>query len=427
MDIFVLIGTFTIVCLAGLPVAYALGIASIAAALWIGIPLEAVMLKVSGGMSGFSLLAIPFFILAGAIMAVGGMAERLVNLAKVFVGFIRGGMALVNILASTMFGCISGSSVADTAAVGSVMIPQMIKNGYPRLFAVNVTISGSLQPLLVPPSHNMIIYSIAAGGTISVAHLFMAGIIPALLLGLSLIILVLIIAHRQDFPKGEVVPLRQALKIAFDAIWGMVTVAIIIGGILSGIFTPTEAGAVAVVYAFFVTMFVYRDVKWSELPQLIARVVRTVGMVMIMIGFSIAFGYMMAIMQVPAIATKFFIDISSDKYMFLLWINILLLLLGTFMDLAPMLLICTPIFLPVIKAFGIDPVHFGIVMILNLGIGLLTPPVGPTLAVGCAIGKVSMEAVSRSILVFYIPMLIVLGLVTYIPALTLWLPKLLLD
>ena len=198
----------------GMPVAYALGIASILAALWIGIPLEAVMLKVSGGMSGFSLLAIPFFILAGAIMAVGGMAERLVNLAKVFVGFIRGGMALVNILASTMFGCISGSSVADTAAVGSVMIPQMIKNGYPRLFAVNVTISGSLQPLLVPPSHNMIIYSIAAGGTISVAHLFMAGIIPALLLGLSLIILVLIIAYRNDYPKGEVVPLRQALKIA---------------------------------------------------------------------------------------------------------------------------------------------------------------------------------------------------------------------
>jgi tripartite ATP-independent transporter DctM subunit len=426
MEIFVLIGSFTIVCLMGLPVAYALGIAAILAALWVGIPLEAVMLKVSGGMSGFSLLAIPFFVLAGAIMAVGGMAERLVNLAKVFVGFIRGGMALVNILASTMFGCISGSSVADTAAVGSVMIPQMIKNGYPRLFAVNVTISGSLQPLLVPPSHNMIIYSIAAGGTISVAHLFMAGIIPALLLGLSLIVLVLVMAQRQGFPKGEIVPLRQALKIALDAIWGMVTVAIIIGGILSGIFTPTEAGAVAVVYAFFVTMFVYRDVKWSELPKLIARVVRTVGMVMIMIGFSIAFGYMMAILQIPAIATQFFIDISSDKVMFLLWINVLLLLLGTFMDLAPMLLICTPIFMPVIKQFGIDPVHFGIIMILNLGIGLLTPPVGPTMVVGCAIGKVSMEAVSRSILIFYVPMLIVLGLVTYIPALTLWLPSVLL-
>jgi len=427
MDIFILIGGFTVVCLMGMPVAYALGIASIAAALYVGIPLEAVMLKVAGGMSGFSLLAIPFFILTGAIMAVGGMAERLVNLAKVFVGAIRGGMALVNILASTMFGCISGSSVADTAAVGSVMIPQMIKNGYPRLFAVNVTISGSLQPLLVPPSHNMIIYSIAAGGTISVAHLFMGGIIPALLLGLSLIILVLFIAYRDKFPKSDVVPLHTIPKIFADAIWGMITVGIILGGILSGVFTPTESGAVACVYAFLVTMFVYRDVGWDEIPKLIGRVVRTVGMVMIMIGFSIAFGYMMAIMRVPAIATQFFVDISSDKYTFLLYVNILLLLLGTFMDLAPMLLICTPIFLPVIKTFGIDPVHFGIIMILNLGIGLLTPPVGPTMVVGCAIGKVSMEAVSRSILIFYIPMIIVLLLVTYIPALTLWLPGVLLG
>lgn len=427
MEIFILIGSFTVVCLLGMPVAYALGLASIVTALYVDIPLEAVMLKVAGGMSGFSLLAIPFFILAGAIMAVGGMAERLVNLAKVFVGALRGGMALVNILASTMFGCISGSSVADTAAVGSVMIPQMIKAGYPRLFAVNVTISGSLQPLLVPPSHNMVIYSIAAGGTVSIGSMFMAGIIPALLLGLSLIVLVLIIAHRDDFPRGEVVPLRQAFKIALDAVWGMITVGIILGGILSGVFTPTESGAVACVYAFCVTMFVYRDVKWSALPALIGRVVRTVGMVMIMIGFSIAFGYMMAIMRVPAIATEFFVSISSNKYMFLLWINVLLLLLGTFMDLAPMLLICTPIFLPIISTFGIDPVHFGIIMIFNLGIGLLTPPVGPTMVVGCAIGRVSMEAVSRSILVFYIPMLIVLLLVTYIPALSLWLPSVLLK
>jgi tripartite ATP-independent transporter DctM subunit len=207
----------------------------------------------------------------------------------------------------------------------------------------------------------------------------------------------------------------------------MITIAIILGGILSGLFTPTESGAIACVYAFLVTMFVYRDCKWRDLPQLIARVVRTVGMVMIMIGFSIAFGYMMAILQIPAKATAFFVAISSDKYMFLLWVNILLLVLGTFMDLAPMLLICTPIFLPVIKQFGIDPVHFGIIMILNLGIGLLTPPVGPTMVVGCAIGRVSMEAVSRSILIFYIPMLVVLGLVTYLPELTLWLPRLLLK
>ena len=220
MDAFVLIGSFTVFCLMGMPVAYALGLASIAAAVWVGIPLEAIMLKTSDGMDNFSLLAIPFFILAGAIMAVGGMAERLINLAKIFVGFVRGGMALVNIVASTMFGCLSGSSVADTAAIGSVMIPQMIKNGYPRLFAVNVTISGSLQPLLVPPSHNMIIYSIAAGGTISIAHLFVGGIIPALLLGLSLMILVLIIAYRNNYPKGEVVPLQQALWIALDAVLG---------------------------------------------------------------------------------------------------------------------------------------------------------------------------------------------------------------
>jgi tripartite ATP-independent transporter DctM subunit len=427
MDVAILVGTFTVVCLMGMPVAYALGVAAILTALWIDLPLEAVMLKVSGGMSGFSLLAIPFFILAGAIMAVGGMAERLVNLAKVFVGFIRGGMALVNIVASTMFGCISGSSVADTAAVGSVMIPQMIKNGYPRLFAVNVTISGSLQPLLLPPSHNMVIYSLAAGGTISVAELFLGGVIPALLLGLSLIVLVLFIAYRDNFPRGEIVPLRKALWIALDAVWGMVTIAIILGGILSGVFTPTESAAVACVYAFLVTMFVYGDCKWRDLPKLIARVVRTVGMVMIMIGFSIAFGYLMALLQVPAKASAFFVAISSDKYTFLLYINILLLLLGTFMDLAPMLLICTPIFLPIIKQFGIDPVHFGIVMILNLGIGLLTPPVGPTMVVGCAIGGVTMEAVSRSILIFYVPMLVVLVLVTYLPALSLWLPALVLH
>ncbi len=351
MDILILVGGFTVLCLLGMPVAYALGLAAIVAALWTGIPLEAVMLKVSGGMSGFSLLAIPFFILAGAIMAAGGMAERLVNLAKVFVGFIRGGMALVNIVASTLFGCISGSSVADTAAVGSVMIPQMIKNGYPRLFAVNVTISGSLQPLLLPPSHNMIIYSLAAGGTISVAHLFMGGRDPGAAAraradraGAR---------HRasRELPegRGRAAASRRS-KIALDAVWGLITIVIIMGGIVSGLFTPTESGAVACVYAFLVTMFVYRDCKWRDLPQLIARVVRTVGMVMIMIGFSIAFGYMMAILQIPAKVAEFFVAISSDKYVFLLWINLVLLVLGTFMDLAPMLLICTPIFLPVIQA-----------------------------------------------------------------------------
>jgi tripartite ATP-independent transporter DctM subunit len=427
MDLLVLIGSFAILCALGVPVAYALGLAAIIAALHLGVPLEAIMIKVSDGTDDFALLAIPFFILAGAIMAEGGMAERLVNLAKVFVGFIRGGLALVNILASTFFGCISGSSVADTASIGSVMIPQMIKNGYPRLFAVNVTIAGSLQPLLLPPSHNAVIYSLAAGGTISISHLFMAGIIPGLLLGLSLMALCLIIARRQNFPKGEVIPLGRAIKIVIEAFWGLLTVFIILGGILSGIFTPTESASVACIYAFLVTMFIYRDYKWREVPLMIARVVRTVGMVMIMIGFSVAFGYMMTLMQIALKSTDFFLSISDSKYVFLLLVNIMLLVLGTFMDLAPMLLICTPIFLPVIKQFGIDPVHFGMIMILNLGIGLLTPPVGPTLVVGCAIGRVTMEAVSRSILPFYIPMLIVLILVTYLPELSLWLPRVLLD
>ena len=424
MDIFILIGGFALFCALGMPVAYALGLAAICAALWIDLPLEAVMLKVSDGTDDFALLAIPFFILAGAIMGEGGMAERLVNLAKIFVGWIRGGLSLVNILASAFFGCISGSSVADTASIGSVMIPQMIKNGYPRLFAVNVTVAGSLQPLLIPPSHNAVIYSLAAGGFISIGDLFLAGAIPGFLLGLSLMGLCLIIARRNNYPKGEPVAPREAVKIAVQAFWGLLTVFIILGGILGGIFTPTESAAVACIYAFVITMFVYRDYKWRELPLLVGRVVRTVGMVMIMIGFSVAFGYMMAIMQVPRLAADFFLSIADNKYTLLLLINVLLLVLGTFMDLAPMLLICTPIFLPIVMKFGVDPVHFGIIMILNLGIGLLTPPVGPTLAVGCAIGKVSMEAVSKSIMVFYIPMLIVLLLVTYVPALSLWLPSL---
>ena len=424
MDILVLLGSFSLLCALGVPVAYALGLAAIVAALYVDIPLEAVMLKISDGTDDFALLAIPFFVLAGAIMAEGGMATRLINLAKVFVGFIRGGMAVVNVLASTLFGCISGSSVADTSAIGSVMIPQMVKQGYPRVFATNVTICGSVQALMIPPSHNAVIYSLAAGGTISVASLFLAGILPGLLFGLCLIGLVLWTSHKRQFPVSEPVALAQIPKIVLDALWGLVTVFIIMGGILSGVFTATESAAVACVYALLVTFLVYRDYKWRDLPHLVHRVVKTVAMVMMLIGFSVGFGYMMAIMQIPAKVTMFFLSISENKYVFLLLVNILLLLLGTFMDLAPMLLICTPIFMPVILKLGIDPVHFGIVMILNLGIGLITPPVGPTLFVGCVIGKVTMEQVSKELWPFYGAMCLALLLVTYIPALSLWLPGL---
>ena len=424
MDTLILLGSFALLCALGVPVAYALGLAALAAAAWADIPLEAVILKISDGTDDFALLAIPFFVLAGAIMAEGGMAARLINLARIFVGMIRGGLALVNILASTLFGCISGSSVADTASIGSVMIPQMVKAGYPRVFATNVTICGSVQALLIPPSHNAVIYALAAGGTVSVAHLFLAGIFPGLLFGLCLIGLVLWISHRRGYPKGEPVPLTQIPKIVIEALWGLVTVVIIMGGILSGIFTPTESAAVACVYAFLVTFLVYRDYKWRELPHLVHRVVKTVAMVMMLIGFSVAFGYMMAIMQIPAKVTQFFLSVSDNKYVFLLMVNVLLLILGTFMDLAPMLLICTPIFMPVILKLGIDPVHFGMIMILNLGIGLITPPVGPTLFVGCAIGKVTMEQVSKELWPFYGAMCLALLLVTYVPAISLWLPGL---
>ena len=316
MDILVLLGSFTLLCALGVPVAYALGLGALIAAFYVEIPLEAVMLKISDGTDDFVLLAIPFFVLAGGIMAEGGMAARLVNLAKVFVGFIRGGLALVNILASTLFGCISGSSVADTASIGSVMIPQMVKQGYPRVFATNVTICGSVQALMIPPSHNAVIYSLAAGGTISVAHLFLAGIFPGLLFGLCLVGLVLWTAHRRKLPRSEPVPLKDIPRIVVEALWGLVTVIIIMGGILSGVFTPTESAAVACVYAFLVTFLVYRDYKWRDLPHLIHRVVKTVAMVMMLIGFSVGFGYMMALMQIPAKVTMFFLSISENKYVF---------------------------------------------------------------------------------------------------------------
>ncbi len=424
MDALILIGSLFALIALGVPVAYALGLAALVGAAWVDIPFEAVMIKISDGVSKFSLLAIPFFVLAGAIMAEGGMARRLVAFANILVGFVRGGLSLVNILASSFFGCISGSSVADTSSIGSVMIPQMVKAGYPRVFATNVTITGSVQAILIPPSHNAVIYSLAAGGSVSIAHLFVAGVFPGLLLGLSLIVLCLVMAHRNGYPKGEPVPLRQALRIAVEAIWGLMTMVIILGGILGGVFTATESAAIACVYAFLVTMFVYRDYRWRDLPLLIHRTVKTVAMVMILIAFASSFGYIMALMQLPAMVTKFFLSVSDNKYVILFLINMLLLFLGTLMDLAPLLLICTPILLPVVVTFGVDPIHFGMIMLVNLGIGLVTPPVGSVLFVGCAVGKVKIEEVARTIWPFYIAMFIVLLLVTYVPAISTWLPSL---
>jgi tripartite ATP-independent transporter DctM subunit len=427
MEILIVVVTLLVCFALGVPIAYALGLGALAGAYWIGIPLEAVMLQVSSGVSKFAMLTIPFFVLAGAIMAEGGMARRLVAFANVLVGLvrIRGGLSAVNVLATTFLSGISGSAVADTSAIGSVMIPQMEKTGYPRVFATNVTISASVQALLVPPSHNAVIYSLATGGTISIISLFMAGVMPGLLLGASLVVLCLVLAYRNGHPRGETVPLREAVKIAIDALWGLVTLAIILGGILGGIFTAIEAGAVACIWAFFVTMLIYRDYRWRDLPELIHRTMRTVAMVMTLIAFASSVGYVMALMQVPARVTALLLTLSSDKNVILFLINILLLVLGCLLDMAPSILIVTPILLPVVMKFGVDPVHFGMIMLLNLGIGLCHPPVGAILFVGCAVGRVTIEQVVREIWPFYGVMFFVLMLVTYIPSVSLWLPRML--
>ena len=423
MDALVLIGSFILLMLVGMPVAYALGLAALIGAMWIDLPLDAVMIQMASGVNKFSLLAIPCFVLAGAIMAEGGMSRRLVAFAGVLIGFVRGGLSLVNILASTFFGAISGSSVADTASIGSVLIPEMEKNGYPRPFATAVTVSGSVQAILIPPSHNAVIYSMAAGGTVSVAALFMAGVFPGLLLGLCLAIYCLYVARKENYPKGRVIPMKEALKICVDAMWGLMTMGIILGGILSGVFTATESASIAVVWAFFVTMFIYRDYKWKDLPKLMHRTVKTVTIVMILIGFAASFGYIMTMMQIPLKITTLFTSFSSQAWVILACINIMLLVLGTLMDMAPLILILTPILLPVIKSIGIDPVHFGMIMMVNLGIGLITPPVGAVLFVGSAVAKLKIEQVVKAMKPFFVILLFVLMLVTYVPQISLWLPR----
>ena len=383
------------------------------------------MLKISDGVSKVAMLTIPFFVLAGAIMAEGGMARRLVAFADVLVGLtrLRGGLSIVNVLATTFLSGISGSAVADTSAIGSVMIPQMEKNGYPARVRhqpddhlLGAGAAGAAEPQCG---------DLFAGDR---RHhfdqrLFMAGVLPGLLLGFSLIVLCLVIAYRNDHPRGQTVPVKEAVRIAIDAVWGLITLVIILGGILGGMFTAIEAGAVACIWAFFVTMFVYRDYRWRDLPVLVHRTLRTVAMVMTLIACASSVGYIMALTQMPAKMTAFFLSISDNKYVILFLINILLLVLGCLVDMAPSILIATPILLPVMVNFGVDPVHFGMIMMLNLGIGLCHPPVGAILFVGCAVGKVTIEQVMRKIWPFYGVMFFVLMLVTYIPEISLWLPR----
>lgn len=420
----ILFASFTFLMIIGMPIAFCLGIASFATVLYLGLPPIVVFQQLNSGMNVFAMMAIPFFIFAGDLMVRGGIAARLIRFAAGLVGHMRGGLGQVNVVASTLFGGISGSAVADASAVGGLMIPQMAKRGYDRDYAVNVTANAAIIALMIPPSHNMILYSIAAGGNVSVADLFTAGIIPGLLLAVALMFTAWWVAVKRAYPADAFPGIRRLGYYLAASLPGILLIAIIFGGVRSGVFTATESSCIAVLYAFLVAMLVYRELDWSGFVEAVMGAVRTTAMVLLVIGTAASFGWLMAFLQVQTLIIAAISAISDNPIIVLLMINIILLILGTFMDMAPMVIIATPILLPVVKAFGIDPVHFGVVMILNAGIGLNTPPVGTVLFVSCAVGGISIREAMRTIWPFFGASLVVLLAVTYIPALSLWLPSL---
>ncbi|MGL4727641.1 MAG: TRAP transporter large permease [Bosea sp. (in: a-proteobacteria)] len=424
MAITILFLSFSILLLMGVPVAFCLGLSSLATVLYLGIPPVVVFQQMSTGMNAFAMLAIPFFIYSGDLMIRGGIADRLIQFAASLVGHLRGGLGQVNVITCTLFGGISGSAVADASAVGGIMIPQMVKRGYAPDYAVNVTANAAIIALLIPPSHNMIIYSLAAGGTISIADLFTAGVVPGLMLCGALMIAAWAVAVKRGYPADVFPGFLTVARLFVAAFPGILLIGIIFGGVRSGVFTATESSCVAVIYALLITVLVYRSLSFAGFVHATLGAVRTTAMVLLVIGAASSFGWLMAFLQVPAATISMMKSISDNPIIILLMINVILLVLGTFMDMAPMIIICTPIFLPVVKAIGVDPVHFGVILILNAGIGLNTPPVGSVQFVACAIGKVSISESMRTIWPFYGASVAVLLLITYVPAFSLWLPAL---
>lgn len=424
MELLILFGSFGLLLLIGMPIAFCLGVACLTTVFYMDVSPIVVFQQMNSGMNAFAMMAIPFFIYSGDLMIRGGIAERLIAFAASLVGHIRGGLGQVNIVTALLFGGISGSAVADASAVGGLMIPQMKKRGYDADYAVNVTANAAIIALLVPPSHNMIIYSLAAGGNLSIADLFTAGIVPGLMLTSALMVAAYFVARRRGYPAEPFPGLAAVLRTLVVALPGLLLIGIIFGGVRSGVFTATESSCVAVVYALLITTFVYRQLTWEAFLEATSGAVRTTAMVLLVIGTAAAFGWLMAFLQVPAQTVAFMKSITNDPIMMLLLINVILLFLGTFMDMAPMIIILTPILLPVVKAFGVDPVHFGVILILNAGIGLNTPPVGSVQFVACAIGKITIGQSMKTIWPFYGASVAVLLLVTYVPAFSLWLPKL---
>lgn len=422
----ILLLTFVFLLVIKCPITFSMIISTSLAMLYLDIPVMTMVQQMCKQLNSFTLLAIPFFILMGELMAQGGISSRLLKFADVCVGRFTGGLAHVNVLASMLFGGISGSAIADVSSLGVIEIPMMTDAGYDVDFSTAVTVTSACQGLIIPPSHNMVLYAMVAGG-VSVGKLFCAGYVPGILLGVSLMVCCYFISKKKNYGKGKKLPLKEALAVTKDTVLAMLAMVIVIGGVSAGVFTTTESAAIACLYCAFIGLFVYRQMKLKDIPAILGRTVKTLAMIYGLIAAAGAFGWMMTYLNVPQIATNFLLSVSTNKYVILLLINIILLVLGCFMDLTPLVLIMTPILLPVVKSFGMDPVQFGVVMMLNLGIGLCTPPVGTALFTGCAIAGRKIESVSKATLPLYVPMLVVLLLVTYIPGLTMALPNLLMK
>ena len=425
MEPTVLAVTFILLLLIGVPVAFSIGLASVATILVAGLPVAVVFQKMVGGMQVFSFLAIPFFVFAGELLLYGGIAQRIVRFANSLVGHVRGGLGMSNVLGCTIFGGIAGSPLADVSAMGSVMIPLMKQEGYHADYAVNVTTHAALVGALMPTSHNLIIFTLATSGiaSVSVFSLILAGVIPSLILTLCNLAAAYFVAVKRGYPtRGAFAGWREVMVSFAASVPGLLIVVIILAGILSGVFTATESAATAVFWALLVTVFVYRSLTWEHFLKACAKACKTTGVVLFLIGISAAFGYFMALYEVPQETGELMQSMSSEPWVIFLMINVLLFVLGTFLDMAATLLICTPIFLPIAMQFGMDPVQFGIMMLINCALGLNTPPVGTTQFVGCAIGGITVGEVMRSILPFYSALIAALMLVTYVPAFSLWLP-----
>lgn len=423
---FILIGSFLVLLILRVPITFTLFASSVVTAVYLKIPLMSIVQRMVSGVNSFSLLAIPFFILSGEMMSRGGISRRLIAFSNALIGRVRGGLAQVNCLASMFFGGISGSAVADVSSIGTMLIPMMKQKGYDDDFSVGVTVTSACQGVIIPPSHNMIIFTLAAGGGVSVGKMFMGGVLPGITLGVALMIISYIIAVKRNYPKEKRFTFKEVLTVTKDAILGLLTMVIIIGGVVSGVFTATESAAVACVYAFIITFFVYREISLKEFPVILLNTLRTLAMVMSLIAAANAFGWLLAYLRIPAAVTSFLLGLSHNPVVLLLLINLMLLLLGCIMDMAPLIIITTPILYPVlVNGLHMDPVQFGIMLILNLSIGLCTPPVGSALFVGCAVGKISIEKAAKGMLPFYLAMIAVLLLVTFVPAVSLTIPNML--